>query len=107
MSAIAATIAWHISRVVRRRQPGDAAAYVASRFLVLAFFGGSAAVLLAQGTDMHLHHLYLGERGSGLNHDVRVWDNPCSPYRTTPSSSWLPQAGRWHSGRSSITRFPP
>ncbi len=60
MAAIVGSVAWHVRRVVASRRRADAAAYVASRLLLLGWFAGSAAVLRRQGVDMHLHHLYLG-----------------------------------------------
>ena len=60
MAAILGTIGWHVAAVARRRAAPDAAAYVAARALLLAWFGGSAVVLKRQGIDMHIHHLYQG-----------------------------------------------
>lgn len=66
MSAILGTVAWHVVTVARRRCWPDAVAYICSRLLLLAWFGGSAVVLAHQGVDMHLHHLYLVRVLGGL-----------------------------------------
>jgi hypothetical protein len=60
MAAIAGVVCWHVWVATHQRPPADAAAYLASRLLLLAFLGGSAAILAAQGVGVHLHHLYLG-----------------------------------------------
>ena len=74
-SSILGLIVWHAVIVARRRCWRDAAAYIASRLLLLGFFGGSAAALKLQGVDVHLHHLYLvGAQGAGFS-------NGASPLR--------------------------
>lgn len=102
MAAIGGSVAWHIRRVVASRAPADAAAYVASRLLLLGCFAGSAAVLRRQGVDMHLHHLYLGGASRRRARAKRIGQQ-ASSNRVNPKAA-PPTASRcMHSGTA---KFP-
>lgn len=63
LGAILGVVGWHIMKAWLDRPRSDFCCYLASRLLVLLWFGGSAAAISGAGSGtvhMHLHHLYIG-----------------------------------------------
>ncbi|GAB4813808.1 hypothetical protein N2152v2_000854 [Parachlorella kessleri] len=63
LAGILGVVLWHLIAAKRGRGWADFFAYLLSRLVVLAWFGGSALMLKVTQTAtvyMHLHHLYIG-----------------------------------------------